>query len=170
MFIFGVASARLSARYGARHVLLAAAAISAVGYSLLAFAHQEPWQVYLAALVLGVSLGLGFSALSNLIVIAVPAEQTGVATGMNANIRTIGGSIGAAVAGTIITSQLLANGFPAQSGYTRGFAVLAVVSVVATFAVLVVPKVRPGAPVITELPHPELALVAAGTLRGDESE
>ncbi len=32
--------------------------------------------------------------MSNLIVHAVPPAQTGVASGMNANIRTIGGAVG----------------------------------------------------------------------------
>ena len=44
--------------------------------------------------VLGIGFGLAFAAMANLIVAAVPPEQTGVASGMNANIRTIGGSIG----------------------------------------------------------------------------
>jgi Transcriptional regulator SbtR-like, C-terminal domain len=37
----------------------------------------------------GVGFGLAFSAMSALVVAAVPASQTGVASGMNANIRTI---------------------------------------------------------------------------------
>jgi len=36
---------------------------------------------------MGVGFGLAFSAMSALVVAAVPAEQTGVASGMNANIR-----------------------------------------------------------------------------------
>ena len=34
--------------------------------------------------------------MANLIIEAVPAEQTGVATGMNTNIRNIGAALGAA--------------------------------------------------------------------------
>src|ERR1035441_103761 len=44
---------------------------------------------------MGVGFGLAFAAMSALVVAAVPHSQTGVASGMNANIRTIGGSIGA---------------------------------------------------------------------------
>ena len=40
---------------------------------------------------MGVGFGLVFAAMSNLIVAAVSPAQTGVASGMNANIRTIGG-------------------------------------------------------------------------------
>jgi len=66
-------------------------------YLLLALAHHQAWQIYVASTLLGIGLGLAFSAMSNLIVQAVPMAQTGVASGMNANIRTIGGAIGAAV-------------------------------------------------------------------------
>ncbi len=93
--------------------------------SILAFAHQHEWQIYLATACMGIGFGLAFSAMSALIVAAVPPSQTGVASGMNANIRTIGGSIGAAVMASIVTSQLQPSGLPKESGYTTGFAVMA---------------------------------------------
>jgi EmrB/QacA subfamily drug resistance transporter len=169
MFIFGLVSGRLSARFGAKLVLFAGAAISTVGYLMLAFAHHEPWEVYSASAVIGIALGLGFSALSNLIVVAVPSHQTGVATGMNANIRTIGGSIGAAVTASIITSGVAQGAFPPESGYTRGFGVLAVVALLATLAVLLIPT-RQRVTDTVDQAHAELALVGAGTLAGSESE
>ena len=43
--------------------------------------------------------------MASLIVAAVPADETGVASGMNANIRTIGGSIGAAVMAGVVTAH-----------------------------------------------------------------
>ena len=67
-----------------------------------------------ASALLGVGIGLAFSAMSNLIVQAVPPAQTGVASGMNANIRTIGGAIGAGVMSSIVTSTLLGSGYPAE--------------------------------------------------------
>ena len=69
---------------------------------------------------LGIGLGLAFSAMSNLIVQAVPPSQTGVASGMNANIRTIGGAVGAAVMASVVTSTMLRDGYPAESGLHRG--------------------------------------------------
>ncbi|MEU7003668.1 hypothetical protein [Nonomuraea sp. NPDC046570] len=52
---------------------------------------------------------------------AMFAEQTGAASGMNANIRTIGGAIGAAVVGSIITASPQPSGLPYETGYTYGF-------------------------------------------------
>ena len=78
-----------------------------------------------------------------LIVAAVPAEQTGVASGMNANIRTIGGSIGAAVMASIVTAKLEPPALPDASPATRpGSAIMAGVLVVAALAALLIPSQR----------------------------
>jgi hypothetical protein len=42
----------------------------------------------------GLGLGLAYSAMTSVIVAAVAPEQTGAATGMNTNIRNVGGAIG----------------------------------------------------------------------------
>ena len=44
---------------------------------------------------------------------------------MNANIRTIGGSIGAAVTSVLVTGRLQSSGLPYESRYTHGFTLLA---------------------------------------------
>jgi len=62
-----------------------------------------------------------------------------VASGMNANIRTIGGSIGSAVMAGILTAHLTSGGYPAERGYTVGFIVLGVVMALASLAALRMP-------------------------------
>jgi MFS family permease len=119
---------------------------------------------------MGVGFGLVFSAMSALVVAAVPPSQTGVASGMNANIRTIGGSIGAAVMASIVTSQLGPSGLPEESGYTTGFAVMAAGLALAALAGLLIPAARGLRRGAGELDHAELAMVAGGTVTGDESE
>ena len=140
MFVFGLWSGRIAARIGSRSAVIIGSAISAGVYFLLAFANSQAWEIYVASTLLGVGLGLAFSAMSNLIVQAVPPAQTGVASGMNANIRTIGGAVGAAVMSSIVTSQLAADGFPSASGYTRGFAFLGVMTIGAVVAATFIPK------------------------------
>ncbi|MCW2623266.1 MAG: Multidrug resistance transporter, superfamily protein, partial [Frankiales bacterium] len=99
-------------------------------------------------------------------------EQTGVASGMNANIRTIGGSVGAALMGTVVAAGAVAGGLPKESGYTHGFLMLTGLSALATLAALIIPVVRrshlPGEE--PEPAHAALGLVAAGTLVGDKPE
>ena len=108
---------------------------------ILAFAHHHAWEIYSSSAVMGIGFGLAFSAMSALVVAAVPASQTGVASGMNANIRTIGGSIGSAVMASIVTSQLVVSGLPKESGYTTGFAVMAGGLALAALAGLLIPSV-----------------------------
>jgi EmrB/QacA subfamily drug resistance transporter len=140
MFALGVASGRLTARLGAKVVLLAGALISIIPFVLLTVAHDHQWQIVLAMVLQGVGFGMAFAAMSNLIVQGVPAEQTGVASGMNANIRTIGGSIGAAIMSSIVTSTAHAGGLPRQAGYTHGFALLTGAAIAAALAAVLVPS------------------------------
>jgi EmrB/QacA subfamily drug resistance transporter len=172
MFILGLVAGRLTAAYGAKAVMFIGSVITAVSFGILAMAHTQSWQIYLSSALLGVGIGLAFAAMSNLIVAAVPPEQTGVASGMNANIRTIGGSIGGAVMASVITSRPMADGFPRGAAYTDGFYLLALASVVAAVATLLIPKTDRSANLgeFTESDHAELGVVAGGTLVGWDAE
>jgi EmrB/QacA subfamily drug resistance transporter len=170
MFLTGMGTNSLARRIGAKTVVVIGCLVGVVSMAILAFAHSSTWELYVAEAIMGIGFGLVFSAMSSLIVNAVPPEQTGVASGMNANIRTIGGSIGAAVMASIVTSHLGPHGLPLESGYTRGFALLGVALVVAAIAALLIPRGRVTATTSDEPAHAELGLVAAGTLVGDQPE
>jgi EmrB/QacA subfamily drug resistance transporter len=169
-FAAGLLSGRLAARYGSKRMLVVGAALSAVSQLGLALVHDSTGQVLVATVVGGAAFGLAFAAMSNLVVEAVPRSQTGVASGMNANIRTVGGAIGGAVLGSVVTAGARADGLPVEAGYTNGFLVLAGCSAVAAVIALLVPVPRrPEPPVLEdaledEVRHPELAVVASGTL------
>ncbi len=157
---------------GGRLLVIVGCLIGVLSMALLAFAHHDKWELYLSTAIMGGGFGLAYAAMSSLIVAAVPAEQTGVASGMNANIRTIGGSIGAALMGSIVTSRLAADGLPKEAGYTIGFATLGGALVVAAIAATLIPRTVAGgrASGADELEHAELALLAGGTLVGDQPE
>uniref|UniRef100_A0AAU1ZS09 MFS transporter n=1 Tax=Streptomyces sp. NBC_00093 TaxID=2975649 RepID=A0AAU1ZS09_9ACTN len=142
MFLAGVLGGRLTPVLGARKLLTAGAALGAVACGFLTLWHDEQWQVAFVAGVFGLGIGLAFASMANLIVGSVPPEQTGAATGMNANVRTIGGSIGAALTSVLVTSSLQPSGLPYESGYTHGFALLAVLCLAAALAALLVPTTR----------------------------
>jgi MFS family permease len=89
---------------------------------------------------MGFGTGAAFSALSNLVVESVPEHQTGVASGMNANIRTIGGSIGSQVCGSIIAATIVGTSLPKESGFVTAFLFLMAISVVAAGAAALIPK------------------------------
>jgi len=159
MFFAGLLTGRLSERIGAKSVLALGSAFSALSLGLLAARHDQQWEIYVVAGLAGLGIGLAFSAMSAIIVTIVSAEQTGVASGMNANIRTIGGSIGTAVMGSVVTSGAV-NGLPKESGYSNGFWLLAIVAVAAIAASLVIPRTRRRVGIVSEV-EPASASVAA---------
>ncbi|MHB9857697.1 MFS transporter [Streptomyces sp. YIM S03343] len=149
MFLSGVVSGRLEPALGAKPLLTTGAALGALALGFLALWHDAQWQIAVVAGVFGLGIGLAFASMANLIVGAVPPEQTGAATGMNANIRTIGGSIGAAVTGVLVTGRLQPSGLPYDAGYTHGFALLAVLCLGAALAALLVPARRTALTAVT---------------------
>jgi len=96
----------------------------------IALLHGNVWVLAAAAAVLGLGTGRVTSSTPNLIVRSVPGDQVGIATGMNANIRTIGGAIGTTVFAAAIGATLGAAGLPAESGYIAAFVIGAVLAVV----------------------------------------
>src|SRR5581483_3715960 len=102
--------------------LLLGAVISCVSFLLLAFAHSSSWEIYVAMLILGIGIGFAFASMANLIVESVPSTQTGVATGMNTIVRSIGGAIGSQASAAIVTATLAPGGLPSERGFTIAFA------------------------------------------------
>ncbi|MFC6343668.1 MFS transporter [Nocardioides hankookensis] len=164
-FIGGIAAGRLAARFGSKALLVVGATLTAVGTFGMAFAHSELWMVIIETSILGLAFGLAFAAMSNLVVAAVPQSQTGVASGMNTNIRTVGGAIGSAVIATVVTSNLLPIGVPTESGYTHGFLLLAITSTAAAVVSVLVPVVKAATHVVpgpqAEAEHDAVATTTA---------
>jgi EmrB/QacA subfamily drug resistance transporter len=141
-FVAGLLSGRLAARYGSKAVLAVGASLTSLGTVGLVLAHDDVWQVLIESTILGLAFGLAFAAMSNLIVDAVPQSQTGVASGMNANIRTVGGALGGALVASVVTANVGPDGFPLESGYTNGFTVLVITSALAALVAFAVPVVK----------------------------
>jgi MFS family permease len=140
MFVIGLVSGRIAARFGSKLPVIAGAVVTALAFVLMAFAHGAPWEMSIETGLMGLGIGAAFSALSNLVVESVPDHQTGVASGMNANIRTIGGSIGSQVCGSLIAATVVGAALPTESGFVTAFLFLAAVSLVAAGAAALIPK------------------------------
>ncbi|MEV6781248.1 MFS transporter [Streptomyces sp. NPDC051098] len=140
MFAAGLLSVRLTRVLGARAVLTSAAVLNMAALAMLAFQHDHVWQVVVAMGLLGISFGGAVATMSNVIVTAVRPDQTGIANGVNANVRTIGGAVGAALMGGILSAHLGDAGLPTEDGYIYGFAVLGLAALGSVFAALRVPK------------------------------
>jgi EmrB/QacA subfamily drug resistance transporter len=170
MFVVGLFSNRLAGRLGGKTVVLIGSLIGTGSMALLAYAHTHTWELYVATGVMGAGFGLAFAAMSSLIVSAVPPEQTGVASGMNANIRTIGGSIGAALMASVVTASPAADGLPRESGYTNGFAMLGGALLIAAFAATLIPVTRRSSVVLQATgAGQETAAAPGGTVVGESA-
>jgi EmrB/QacA subfamily drug resistance transporter len=130
---------RLGERVGSRVPLMLGALATTISFLILAVAHSHHWEVYVASAVLGIGIGLAFASLANLIVEAVPPEQTGVATGMNTVMRTLGGSVGGQLGASVLAGGLIA-GLPTEAGFTKAFLLAAGACALAGIAAFAVPR------------------------------
>jgi len=142
MGVLGTLAGRIERRFGSRRALVAGAAVGAAACGWLALTSRHPYDMLLCSTLLGVGLGLAFAALGNLIVQAVPAHQTGVASGMNTVLRTLGGALGGQLAATFVAAST-AGGLPALTGFTQTFAMSALFLVGCVIAGLLVPARTP---------------------------
>jgi EmrB/QacA subfamily drug resistance transporter len=124
MGILGSAAGRVERRFSSRGALVAGTAVSAVACGWLVIASRHPYDMLISSAVLGVGIGLAFAALGNLIVQAVPPDQTGAASGMNTVLRTLGGAVGGQVAATFVVASTV-HGLPELTGFTKTFAMAA---------------------------------------------
>jgi MFS family permease len=159
MLVIAPLTGRLSAAVGSKPILITGSLFAASSYGLLTVAHSRPWNIYASAGLLGIGVAFGFASMSNLIIEAVPASQTGVATGMNTNIRNIGAALGSGVATSVVVSGLVIHGFPREHGYVVAFAVCGSALVVAAIVGLMIPhRVRPS--IVLQAAHPGLTAEA----------
>ena len=142
MGVLGAAAGRVARRYGSKFALVLGTGITAVAFGLLVVAHGQPYDMLISAALLGVGIGLAFAALGNLIVQAVPPQQTGVASGMNTVMRTLGGALGGQIAATFIVTNT-AHGLPTVTGFTDAFLMATAFLVVCMLAGLLVPRFGP---------------------------
>ncbi|MFF2043681.1 MFS transporter [Kitasatospora sp. NPDC058170] len=99
--------ALLIARRGPRLPLVLGGVLGAVAMAYLALRHSHEGDIYTASAIFGLGIGLAFSAMPAYINGAVPVEQSGIANGMNAVLRTVGGAIGTAVMAAILTGDTM---------------------------------------------------------------
>ncbi|WP_187264934.1 MFS transporter [Homoserinibacter sp. GY 40078] len=157
MATIGFVVGPLSRRIPFPALLASGAAISALSILSMAVFHDSAWQLAIATGGLGIGTGLTVSATPNLIVQSVPATQTGIATGINANVRTIGGALGTTIFTAVVGSTVVA-GLPGESGYIAAFVVGAVLAGIGAIVPLRLLNVRPRRPRARAIPIIETGL------------
>jgi EmrB/QacA subfamily drug resistance transporter len=142
MLVFGPLAGMLDRRFGPKLPMVLGAIAVTAAFVLPAAGHGATWQILVSGLLTGAGIGLAFASMSNAIIEAVPATQTGEAASVNTIARTIGSSIGTAVIAAVIASNTTAQGLPTDHAFTEGFWVCAGVAVLGIIAALILPSAR----------------------------
>ena len=123
MIVCGPAAGWLGTRYGHAVALRIGLAASAVAFLLLAFAHDDPALAMVWMGLLGVGIAFALAAIGTLVIENSHASETGVASGVNLIMRTVGAAVGAQVAAAVISAATPAGSLvPDESGFTTSFA------------------------------------------------
>jgi EmrB/QacA subfamily drug resistance transporter len=138
MGALGFTAGAVSRRFGSKAALIAGTSVSAIAFAYAALEHRHPFDMLITATLLGIGIGLAFAALGNLIVQAVPFTQTGVASGMNTVMRTLGGALGGQISATFIADNT-AHGLPTVTGFTSTYVMATAFLVVCVLAGTLVP-------------------------------
>ena len=132
MMVAGPLAGALGMRRGNVLPLRIGIGFLALALTLLATVHDEPWTIYAWMVFMGLGLAFSFAALGSLVIENSPPGETGVASGMNTIMRTIGAALGSQVAAAIISAHTIAGTeIPAEHGFTLAFTISAVGALVA---------------------------------------
>jgi EmrB/QacA subfamily drug resistance transporter len=88
-------------RFGARGPLIIGPALTALGFLLLSTPRAAPVLVLLSMTVLGLGMAITVAPLTTAVLNAVPAHRTGVASGINNAVASVGGLLVIALLGTV---------------------------------------------------------------------
>jgi MFS family permease len=145
MLVIGPMSGALGGRFGHRTSLGLGGLVSAFGLAMLAAFHGSGLAALGWYFVVSIGIGFAFAAMPNLILMAVPPEQTGQATGFNAVVRSVGSSIGTQVTAVVVVSSAAPGSLvPRESGYVTAFVLCAGVTALAAAVAFLVPRTPRG--------------------------
>ena len=179
----GPLGGRLIPRTGSRAQALVGTLLATVTYVMLALMHPSVALLALATIPLGAGLGLALGAITDLVALTSPVDQTAATLGLNTVIRMVAAALGAQIAIAVVTAAprlsapsalpgthartaggaglpphlLAALRIPAESGFTNAFWVAAAATGVSLLAISLTPSRRA-----------DPARVAAGTLGARE--
>lgn len=132
---------RLGLQIGSRLALTIGLVVSGIGAGLLALLHAHPWQVIVFYAVGAAGVAVAFGAMPKVIADAVSPTETGIATGMNTVIRTVGSAIGAQVAITLLASRTIpGTEIPAESGFALSLGLGTAAAFIGAAIALLIPR------------------------------
>ncbi len=105
-------------RFGIRSMIPFGSLIFALSTTFFALEHRALWEAFVAAGIAGLGIGFTFAAMPGFIVRAVPTSETGSAMGFYQVVRSIGLSVGSALAaGVLLAYTRPGHTFPVLDGF-----------------------------------------------------
>jgi MFS family permease len=105
-------------RFGTRSMIPLGSVIFAISTLFFALEHRALWEAFVSVGFAGFGVGFTFAAMPGFIVRAVPPGETGSATGFYQVLRSIGLSLGSALAAAVLTAYTLeGHTFPTEQGF-----------------------------------------------------
>ncbi|MGW2150805.1 MFS transporter [Nonomuraea bangladeshensis] len=138
--------ARLSAALSPKAALILGMMVIALGYGAGLGLLSAPWQSLVITAILGVGIGLAYSALPALIADAAPASEAGSANALNTLMRSIGSSVAGAVIATVLAGtahQVNGVTVPTLHGFRVSFLVATGAMAIGLLAAVFLPRPRP---------------------------
>lgn len=136
--IASTAVSLLIRRLGPKWPMCIGTVVAAATFAFLLLFHTEHWHFFVATGLLGLGLGLAMGAMPTLLNSSVEPGRTSIANGVNQTLRSVGGSIGTAVATAILTANTIpgsplptVDAFPISFAVSGGICLLAITSALA---------------------------------------
>jgi MFS family permease len=141
--LVGPRAGELCSRIGSRATLLLGTALNTATMVAITAVHGSAAALLIGGGLLGVGQALALTAMANLIVAAAPRRDVGVATGMNAVMRTVGMALGSALSAAILAGATAPGGaYASEHGYVVAFAVAACATAGAVACAAALPRRR----------------------------
>lgn len=143
MMVIAILGSILVSRTGVKPLAVAGAALTSLGFVLVASATTLD-QVLLYEFVVGAGIALLNASIINLLVLTVDPRDMGQATAMNNVFRNLGGSVGAPIVGALLATYLVTVpsgplaglSFPSLHAFQYAFWIAAAITVAGGVAVL----------------------------------
>ncbi|MFJ5228244.1 MFS transporter [Streptomyces sp. NPDC088400] len=138
--IASTAVSLLVRRLGPKWPMCIGTVVAAATFAFLLLFHTEHWHFFVGTGLLGLGLGLSMGAMPILLNSGVEPGRTSVANSVNQTLRSVGGSIGTAVATAILAANTPPGApLPTVDAFPISFAVSGAICLLAITAALAVP-------------------------------
>jgi MFS family permease len=127
-------------RFGVRTMIPFGSVMFAISTLFFTLAHGALWEAFFAAGLAGIGIGFTFAAMPGFVVRAVPASETGSAMGFYQVVRSIGLSLGSALAAAVlVTFTARGHIYPTYEGFRVTLIIATALCVITAVASYVLP-------------------------------